>query len=75
MTTSFKKSKTLLKKETNTHYEHQEQLPHKTEYSSRSSAETIKTREKPESIHSPTNATKHHNNYSDQGYSIPETSL
>ena len=40
------KSKTM-KKETNTHNEHQ-QLPHKTEYSPGSSAETNKTREKPE---------------------------
>ena len=68
------KPKTLLKIETNTHNEHQEQLPHKTEYSQGSSGETIKTREKPEAIHSPTNATKQHNNYSEQGCK-PETSL
>ena len=61
--------------ETNTHNEHQEQLPHKKEYSQGSSGETIKTREKPEAIHSPTNATKQHNNYSEQGFSKPETSL
>ena len=63
-----------MKKETNTHNEHK-QLPHKTEYSPGSSAETNKIKEKPETIHSPTNATKQHNMYSDQGYSIPETSL
>ena len=63
------KSKTM-KKETNTHNEHQ-QLPQKTEYSPGSSAETNKTRGKPETIHSPTNATNQHNNYSDQVYSIP----
>ena len=63
------KSKTM-KKEADTHNEHQ-QLPQKTG----SSAEPNKTRGKPETIHSPTNATKQHNKYSDQGYSIPETSL
>ena len=68
------KSKTLLKKETNTHNEHQEQLPHKTEYSPGSSAETVKTRDKLEAIHSTTNATKQHNNHSEQGCK-PETSL
>ena len=67
------KSKTM-KKETDTHNEYQ-QLPQKTEYSPGSSAEPNKTRGKPETIHSPTNATKQHNKYSDQGYSIPETSL
>ena len=65
---------TKSKKETHTHNEHQ-QLPQKTEYSPGSSAETNKTRGKPETTHSPTNATKQHNKYSDQGYSIPETSL
>ena len=39
------------------------------------SAETIKTRGKQETIHLPTNATNKHRKYSDQGYSIPETSL
>ena len=46
----------------------------KTEYSPGNSAETNKTRGKPETIHSPTNATNKHNKYSDQWYSIPETS-
>ena len=64
----------MLKKMIPTHIEHQ-QLPQKTEYSPGSSAEPNKTRGKPETIHSPTNATKQHNKYSDQGYSIPETSL
>ena len=68
------KTKTMLKKEDDTHIEHQ-QLQQKSEYSPGISAETKKIREKPEAIHSPTNATKQHNNYSDQGYSIPETSL
>ena len=66
-------SKTM-KKEADTHNEHQ-QLPQKMEYSPGSSAEPNKTRGKPEIIHSPTNATKQHNKYSDQRYSIPETSL
>ena len=39
--------------------QHQEQLP-QTEYSQGNSGETNKTREKPEAIHSPTNATKQH---------------
>ena len=59
----------ITKVETDTHNEHQ-QLPQKTEYSPGN-----KTRGKSETIHSPTNATKQHNKYSDQGYSIPETSL
>ena len=67
------KSKTL-KKEADNHNEHQ-QLQQKTEYSPGSSAKPNKTRGNPENIHSPTNATKQHNKYSDQGYSIPETSL
>ena len=66
--------KTLLKIETNTHNEHQEQLP-QTEYSQGNSGETNKTREKPEAIHTPTNATKQHKQYSEQGFSKPETSL
>ena len=46
----------------------------KKEYSQGSSGVTIKTREKPEAIHLPTNATKQHLNYSEQGCN-PETSL
>ena len=53
------KPKTMLKLETNTHNEHQEQFP-QTEYSQGTSGETHKTREKPEAIHSPTSATKQH---------------
>ena len=60
------KPKTMLKIETNTYNEHQEQLP-QTEYSQGNSGETHKTREKPEAIHSPTPATKQHNyQYSEQ---------
>ena len=61
-----------MKKETNTHNEHQK-LPQKTEYSPGISADPPKNRGKPETIHSPTNASKQHNKYSDQGYSIHET--
>ena len=53
------KPKTMLKLETNTHNEHQEQFP-QTEYSQGTSGETHKTREKPEAIHSSTSATKQH---------------
>ena len=53
------KPKTMLKLETNTYNEHQEQFP-QTEYSQGNSGETHKTREKPEAIHSSTSATKQH---------------
>ena len=60
------KPKTMLKLETNTHNEHQEQFP-QTEYSQGTSGETQKNREKPEAIHSSTSATKQHiYQYSDQ---------
>ena len=56
----------MLKLETNTYNEHQEQFP-QTEYSQGNSGETHKNREKPEAIHSPTPATKQHNyQYSEQ---------
>ena len=69
------KPKTILKKEENAHIFHQQSLQEKTEYSPGNSAETIKTRGKQETIHSPTNATNKHSKYSEQGYSIPETCL
>ena len=69
------KPKTMLNKEENAHILHQQLPQQKTEYFPGNSSETNKTRGKPETIHSPTNATNKRNNYSDQGYSIPETSL
>ena len=54
------KPKTILKKEENAHIFHQQLPQQKTEYSPGNSAETIKTRGKQETIHSPTNATNHH---------------
>ena len=69
------KPKTILKKLIIAHIFHQQLPQQKTEYSPGNSAETIKTRGKQETIHLPTNATNKQRKYSDQGYSIPETSL
>ena len=67
------KPKTILKKEENAHIFHQQLLQEKTEYSQ----ELCRNHQSQmqETIHSPTNATNKHRKYSDQGYSIPETSL
>ena len=70
MQDNLTKPNTLLKKEDNAHIFHQQLPQQKTENSPGNSPET---RGKPETIHSPTNATNKHNKYSDQGYSIPET--
>ena len=61
------KPKIILKKEENYHIFHQQIPQQKTEYSPGISAETNKTRGKPETIHSPTNATNKHNKYSESG--------
>ena len=56
-------TKTILKTEDKAHIFHQQLPQQKTEFSPGNSAETIKTRGKPETIHSPTNATNKHNKY------------